>query len=1647
MITRRASLRWLRRSGLPLLVGLVPWAATAAAFVGESPVEFHAAADVDGDGRPDVVVVDKTTGKARVGLQKAAGLLTWIEPRVTGVENVTGCALGRLLAAGQDALAVTAPGRNQVHLIDLSDAVAPGPPRVLIPEGIGPGALAVLARPVVPPVSPDPALFIASDANGADAHGVELMSALGTPLLTSLFPESGPFERANALELSANGPSFAVGLVREATNDALRIWSFTNSPGAIGTLRPLPMGSEYVFGRFNAEVLPRFGRYVPGQSNVVVHALLASGSGLAFGAPLSLNVTSAIERVHYLPEGTGTNGSLLLQFADGVQAVRLSNDTLRAAARIGAEAGTHFTGVTALGDGRFALLSAPTGAVETSVARVMRYDGTNFTGISTSSLPTLRSRLTTANVWLFDTNPFTNNAAVWVASLAAPDWSIGVSGLPLAVSVQAERDAGVSSGLGGGAVTNLGAAPLGTRYGLANQYHDAISVFSFAPPRTPGGVTVAVAPPPGRYDGRVAIRFTVEPAGGIYYRLAGGGDWEAYDGAAITLERDTTVEYYGASLGGRSPIQSAAYQLGRTGKTAPAPVVLPDAELADPPPPFNPTGPAPPSPGTVYFTRVQDARSTIWRIRLDGTDEALVADGRLPRVSPDGLRLALLRSGAVGAAQDNLWIRDLMSGEERLMFAGVDGIRGLDWSAARELIFNHGCHLLRLDESGAVVGLPDSLLPDCVLAPAVNRVDSRIAYERSDDVTAAVVEVTPPDWSYGEALSLSSLSEWRWPAWSPEGSRLAVTEHSPDQLPGKVGLWVVDVECDLPMRVGEISRGPSPQGGVTAWMPDGSALVTAGSIDGTNGLWVIPIEVTAGAGTGPRLLATSMDASIDAVGSVSAEFTPTLGPARLDIRRSGDITIVYWRTNLAGYGLEASTDLSVRDWVSVDGPFARAGSYFEYRPAGPLAARTFFRLRYPGTVLVAPEWAPLPPPPTNTVIQGTLRFSNTNPAILDLLNAPGDEGMRSSFVAAVARPPAAPITATTPEITAASRLGTPYRVTVTGNDQGIGYVVTPRVSLLNNAESYYFNSRTSALVTVEGPPVTLDFVECVGVITVRFVDSAGRPATVDGGQILVTGAASRRATIPSGASQARIYLRGGATHPMSITVNRGTDAYRDRLTFVLNTNVAVGCDAFASVDMLVPESGALGRIEGRVDMLGEFELTVDTAPTANQPDYTGVIANNGPFSNHRWATVAGANFTAPASGSFVLSNVAPSTTSASSPGYTVYAQMFLRTNRALEYFRTPALGAGSNAPLPVAGGQTINLSNLFVIDPGYLRGRVTLQGPPETPGTESLLRGINRASDNDVNGDGVPDQLGTVGLYWTSIAAEGVNRCAPGATFTTAFGYGGAIFDGAVQGGAGAFEGNYELVLGGLGSQPGLWNLKYLNLILSHPAGLSASNYYSANLTITNRRNDEILVSTDQIVSRDVGYCFGEVRLVIQSTAGPFYSPEVRASTGGFVGTDFRGQPADYGVTLTSAAGTPNRATAAGTRGEVVMYLPQGTYRLFPSVIYAGSSQGRTGLTPIDVTVGCQERIVLGDGPALSPAGTSLRVQPVSVVAAGGRLDLIFQTAAGRRYQVERTTRLEEPVWVAVGAPLMGTGGLATVSDPIRADYPQAFYRIRVEEE
>ena len=131
-----------KNSRIAALAATIAFAASAcsAAFVYQTPTEFLTSGDFDGDGVPDVLVLDRLTGNARVGYQ-TNNVLAWSDPIPTGVPLADALAVGHFRDTNMDAIAITSSDLNRVHLLRLSNAAAPA---ILTQQGLGPNFLAIL---------------------------------------------------------------------------------------------------------------------------------------------------------------------------------------------------------------------------------------------------------------------------------------------------------------------------------------------------------------------------------------------------------------------------------------------------------------------------------------------------------------------------------------------------------------------------------------------------------------------------------------------------------------------------------------------------------------------------------------------------------------------------------------------------------------------------------------------------------------------------------------------------------------------------------------------------------------------------------------------------------------------------------------------------------------------------------------------------------------------------------------------------------------------------------------------------------------------------------------------------------------------------------------------------------------------------------------------------------------------------------------------------------------------------------------------------------------------------------------------------------------------------------------------------------------
>ena len=153
----------------------LPGAEIPQTFIYETPQEFFGRGDFDGDGRADIVIVDKESGKYRLGYQLTPGVLNWVDNRPSGMKGISGFTIGKLFTNTLDALAFTSPDANQITMVDVSSPTASSR-AVTVPftAALGPNTVVALDIGGVANTRLDD-LYVGSIYNSPDANQAALL--------------------------------------------------------------------------------------------------------------------------------------------------------------------------------------------------------------------------------------------------------------------------------------------------------------------------------------------------------------------------------------------------------------------------------------------------------------------------------------------------------------------------------------------------------------------------------------------------------------------------------------------------------------------------------------------------------------------------------------------------------------------------------------------------------------------------------------------------------------------------------------------------------------------------------------------------------------------------------------------------------------------------------------------------------------------------------------------------------------------------------------------------------------------------------------------------------------------------------------------------------------------------------------------------------------------------------------------------------------------------------------------------------------------------------------------------------------------------------------------------------------------------------
>jgi hypothetical protein len=549
-------------------------AASAGTFVQQTPVEFAASGDFNGDSFPDVLVLDKGTGLYRVAYGTGSGGLTFSDSRPSGVPTPSGVALGKIHGTLVESFAVTAVEQNRVQIL------SPTAPGVIVPvsvlsAGHGPQVLAALDLPLGPsPTSEDDLVLVAS-RDPVDASQIrQIRSNAGTwPLLSTLNIADNPARHGNPIPPANAAPALFAFIRDTGASDSFHAFQVDGST-ATSTLTVPGLAKDTaficdVFDGTQADLM----LWQLGTKNVRVRHIAPSGPGWIFSGDLTFNLGSDIAQLAAVETPGGKR--VLVRFEHG----GLAEFTYTAASGFSSPTPIPVSGAPGVPSGlvplsgnAFHLLQSPVpgGPSDSIVSFVNSGSGWTQTGVHT--LPPLKKYSAFANVMLLDSPLFRNDFTKLLQSYQVPDWSTGVLAGPPVV-VDAAPFASTTTGIGTPASRTLG-PPAATPGGTAvNQLHTQFSLFSFDSNLGEVPDAVKISPDPGTYDVAQKIEFTGLSGGtSVRYRLGQTGAFQVWNAASPPwITRPVTVEYYADSAGGPGAVQTARYEFNR-------PAALQDAD-------------------------------------------------------------------------------------------------------------------------------------------------------------------------------------------------------------------------------------------------------------------------------------------------------------------------------------------------------------------------------------------------------------------------------------------------------------------------------------------------------------------------------------------------------------------------------------------------------------------------------------------------------------------------------------------------------------------------------------------------------------------------------------------------------------------------------------------------------------------------------------------------------------------------------------------------------------------------------------------------------------------------------------------------------------------------------------------------------------
>ena len=297
----------------------------ASQFVTETAAEFVTTGDFNGDGKLDVAIVDRPTGRVRIGYRVSSEFFNWADWRNGGVKDVTGVSVGKLVDMQHDSLALTSADVNQIAVFDAASVSVPTDPFPIECALLGPN-VAVAVDIGGAGNTPLLDLYIASIYNNDPENRVTLFRS-GGKIFTqfSEIPAAGAESRGNRISLKNGGAEFVTTLISSANGAVLRFEKLdSGKPEEVLSISGIPQGSTYVVGNFTGKSARDVLFFTPGDTNLLVTSVSEAG-GKFSASPLKSVTLERPARQIVVADG-GAKSRLVAVFATNEPAALLDFD-------------------------------------------------------------------------------------------------------------------------------------------------------------------------------------------------------------------------------------------------------------------------------------------------------------------------------------------------------------------------------------------------------------------------------------------------------------------------------------------------------------------------------------------------------------------------------------------------------------------------------------------------------------------------------------------------------------------------------------------------------------------------------------------------------------------------------------------------------------------------------------------------------------------------------------------------------------------------------------------------------------------------------------------------------------------------------------------------------------------------------------------------------------------------------------------------------------------------------------------------------------------------------------------------------------------------------------------------------------------------